>query len=117
MIIFGKTVLSVGQRLANRLMKSIDSCLFFFIRNPEMKIVESYHPWTRREGATETYNELRCALAGRGSNVDDHCLLIFANICNNDSRIRSEIEYLILSLKEPDDEPEDIALALREQSP
>ena len=121
LIIFGRTALSVGRKLSQLLIKSIDWCLFCCIRKPEMKIVEEYHPWTRREGATDTYKNLRYALAWRGSNVDDHCLLIFANICNNDSRIQREIEYLILSLKEPDDEPddepEDIALALREQSP
>ena len=122
LIIFRTTVSLAVRRLAQLLIKSIDWCLFCFMRKPEMKITESYHPWTRREGAqTDTYNELRYTLARRGSNVDDHCLLLFSNICNNDSRIRSEIEYLILSLKEPDDEPydepDDIALALREQSP
>ena len=122
MIIFGKTVLSAVRRLAQLLIKSIDWGLFCCIRKPEMKIVEEYHPWTRRVGATDTYKKLRCALAGRGANsVDDHCLLLFEKMCDNDERIRSEIEYLILSLKEPDDEPydepDDIALALREQSP
>ena len=117
LIIFGKTVLSAVRRLAQLLIKSIDWCLFCFMRKPEMKITEEYHPWTKRAGATDTYKNLRYTLAGRGSNVDDHCLLLFEKMCDNDERIQREIEYLILSLKEPDDEPEDIALALREQSP
>ena len=122
LVIFRRTVLSAVRRLAQLLIKSIDWCLFCCIRKPEMKIVEEYHPWTRRVGATDTYKKLRCALAGRGANsVDDHCLLLFEKMCDNDERIQREIEYLILSLKEPDDEPydepDDIALALREQSP
>ena len=121
LVIFRRTVLSAVRRLAQLLIKSIDWCLFCCIRKPELKIVEEYPPWTRSVGATDTDKKLRCALAGRGANsVDDHCLLLFEKMCDNDSRIRSEIEYLILSLKEPDDEPydepEDISLALREQS-